>query len=478
MKKLSMIYSLFISAGFLSILKSETPFLEIRPFSPPSFEQYPASQTVDHQFPYTNQTDGVFVRFDGKEFYDDVIYPDCISGQSCYDGHAGIDFFMPFNTPILAPASGYVVSSNFAPAADPCPGGIAPNGEQGTVILAHGNGYFTVYLHLASPLNVSVGTSVETGDTLGFAGNTGCAINTHLHFEVRKGSWNINLEQPYAVDPIGWWENTPDPIQEIRNYSSEWLWVSDTLVDDGDNGFQRFQGPDWSYQNSGFNGDCWLAPPVDGMVNSRHYAIWVPNIPEDGLYDIEIFLPQNLDATTGAIYELNIKSEDSITEKQEVVIDQSLGANNFIKIGTKQLFQGNSFAIILRDVVTENSFGNYVVFDAVRIVPSLLKTQTEEPFKNESNNKTLVFNSIFPNPFNSSLTLHYKINKSAPVIFSIFDISGKIVFQSFDNTGMNGDRAFYWNGLDNDGISVTSGIYFVSVVAGKDFFSEKIIYVK
>jgi len=214
------------------------------------------------------------------------------------------------------------------------------------------------------------------------------------------------------------------------------------------------------------------------VISSRHYAIWVPNIPEDGLYDIEIFLPQNLDATTGAIYELNIKSEDSITEKQEVVIDQSLGANNFIKIGTEQLFQGNSFAIILRDVVTENSFGNYVIFDAVRIVPSLLKSQTEEPYKNESYNKTLVVNSIFPNPFNSSLTLHYKINKSAPVIFSIFDISGKIVFQSFDNTGMSGDRAFYWNGLDNNGVSVTSGIYFVSVVAGKDFFSEKIIYVK
>ena len=43
---------------------------------------------------------------------------------------------------------------------------------------------------------------------------------------------------------------------------------------------------------------------------------------------------------------------------------------------------------------------------------------------------------------------------------------------------MSGDRAFYWNGLDNDGVNVTSGIYFVSVVAGKDFFSEKIIYVK
>ena len=109
-------------------------------------------------------------------------------------------------------------------------------------------------------------------------------------------------------------------------------------------------------------------------------------------------------------------------------LENSLQTNNFIKIGTKQLFQGNSFAIILRDVFTENSFGNYVIFDAVRIVPSLLKTQTEEPFKNESYNKTFVVSSIFPNPFNSSLTLHYKINKSAPVIFSIFD-----TFNFFNN---------------------------------------------
>ena len=477
MKKLSIIYSFFIYLGFLPILKSEIPFLEVRPFSPPSFEQYPASQTVDHQFPYTNQTDGVFVRFDGEEFNDGVIYPECVPGKSCYDGHAGIDFFMPFNTPILAPANGYVVSSNFAPAADPCPGDIAPNGEQGTIILAHGNGYFTVYLHLASPLNVSVGASVETGDTLGFAGNTGCAINTHLHFEVRKGSWNINFEQPYAVDPLGWWKNTPDPIQEIRNYSSEWLWISDTLVDDGDNGFQRFQGPDWSYLDNGFNGDCWSAPPVEDLASSRHYAMWVPNVSEGGLYDIEVFLPQVLGSATGAVYEFNIKSEDGFTDKREIILNQSLGTNNFIKIGTEQLFQGTNFAIILRDVVTENSSGSHVLFDAIRIVPSLLKTQEKKPFMGRDYKK-LVVNSIFPNPFNSSLTVRYKIENTSPAVFSVFDISGKLVFQSFDNARTRGDRAFLWNGLDNSGAEVASGVYFVSVVSGKNFSSSKVIFVK
>ena len=88
---------------------------------------------------------------------------------------------MPFDNPILAPADGYVLWSSFSPAADPCPGGITPNGDQGTIIVAHGNGYYTVYLHLNEPLNVSVGDNVVVGDTLGFNGNTGCAPVSYTH---------------------------------------------------------------------------------------------------------------------------------------------------------------------------------------------------------------------------------------------------------------------------------------------------------
>ena len=116
---------------------------------------------------------------------DNLMFPDCLQGSSCYDGHAGVDYYMESGTPIIAPANGYVIWSAFSPGADPCPGGISPNGDTGMIILAHpGTDYFSCYLHLEPPLNVSVGESVETGDTLGFAGNTGCAQSPHLHFEI------------------------------------------------------------------------------------------------------------------------------------------------------------------------------------------------------------------------------------------------------------------------------------------------------
>lgn len=57
------------------------------------------------------------------------------------------------------------------------------------VMIAHNNGYVTVYAHLEK-VSVSVGQIVPTGATIGFMGNTGNSFGAHLHFEVRKYNEN------------------------------------------------------------------------------------------------------------------------------------------------------------------------------------------------------------------------------------------------------------------------------------------------
>ncbi|MFR2512698.1 MAG: murein hydrolase activator EnvC family protein [Lachnospira eligens] len=51
------------------------------------------------------------------------------------------------------------------------------------VMIYHGNGLYTRYLHLDS-LNVSVGAQVTKGQKLGVMGNTGNSFGAHLHFDV------------------------------------------------------------------------------------------------------------------------------------------------------------------------------------------------------------------------------------------------------------------------------------------------------
>lgn len=59
------------------------------------------------------------------------------------------------------------------------------------VMIYHGNGLYTRYLHLDS-LSVSVGAQVTKGQKLGVMGNTGNSFGAHLHFDVMLNNVYVN----------------------------------------------------------------------------------------------------------------------------------------------------------------------------------------------------------------------------------------------------------------------------------------------
>ena len=457
------------------LLIGQIPFLEIRPYAIPDFIQYDIKNHVDHHYPTANITDGNFRRFDGVNLTENLMFPECNQGTSCYDGHAGVDYYMPAGTPILAPADGYVIWSAFSPSADPCPGGISPNGDTGLIILAHpGTDYFTCYLHLEPPLNVSVGETVTTGDTLGFNGNTGCAQTPHLHFEVRKEAHWFNEQESYAVDPFGWWGSDPDPIESIRGNRSEWLWKSSWVVDDNDNGFQRYYGPVWDRMAVGYEGDCWIAPSTADNSASRHYAIWVPELESGGEYDISVYIPSGLDATTAAVYEIYVKNEDGQSQKTTVVHDQSQNTNGFHTIATLDLPAGSNCSVILRDFVGGESSGSFVIFDAIRFTSagtvSTVNGDVDHTFP-----EYLSINKVYPNPFNPKVTVEYQIAQKENISIWVVDLNGKKIKKIKEFQGSKGIHKAVWNGDNDYGENVSSGLYFLSIMAGNSIKTAKVL---
>ena len=54
------------------------------------------------------------------------------------------------------------------------------------IIINHNNGYYTVYAHMKGfAPNISVGSTVSRGQTIGYVGDTGWATGPHLHYEIR-----------------------------------------------------------------------------------------------------------------------------------------------------------------------------------------------------------------------------------------------------------------------------------------------------
>ena len=467
---------LLFAIMFVTPIVAQTPFLESLPYVSPDFQQYPIRHHTDHNYP-TQTTNGINARFDGRIFTNNIVAFNCPAGISCYDGHAGNDYHMPINTPILAAADGFVVWSAFSPGADPCPGGIAPNGDTGIIIIYHNNDYYTCYLHLNPPLNVEVGETVAAGDTIGFNGMTGCATSPHLHFEVRKENYFFDQQLPWVVDPYGWWGDYEDPIISLRGFENEWLWKSNWIVDDGDVAFQRFYGPNWSYQNIGYNDDSWTVPVSNDEENSAHYAIWVPELADSGEFNIDVFLPDVSDLATAAQYEIIIKDTAGINTKSTIIVDQTSNPNNFITIATVDLRTGSNCAIILRDVVGPTSSGSFVAFDAIRFVNNQQVgiSNENDPVITPSD---IIVHPSYPNPFNANTTIHYQTQQKRMIDVSIFDISGKHVNTLVDEFKESGKHAVTWGGSNNNNQTVPSGVYYCIVTSNGYRYAQKIILLK
>ena len=99
--------------------------------------------------------------------------------------HEGIDFAAEIGTPVVAPAQGQVVRSEW-------------DATYGNVIeIRHAENFITRYAHLSKRL-VTVNAMVQSGALIGNVGNTGRSTGPHLHYEIFQNGRAIN---PLTVLP-------------------------------------------------------------------------------------------------------------------------------------------------------------------------------------------------------------------------------------------------------------------------------------
>ncbi len=69
----------------------------------------------------------------------------------------------------------------------------------------------------------------------------------------------------------------------------------------------------------------------------------------------------------------------------------------------------------------------------------------------------------YPNPFNASTTIYYKLNKNGQVDLSIYNILGELIKTVESEYQYTGEYRIQWDGTDSQGIPVASGSYFYQI---------------
>jgi hypothetical protein len=84
----------------------------------------------------------------------------------------------------------------------------------------------------------------------------------------------------------------------------------------------------------------------------------------------------------------------------------------------------------------------------------------------------------YPNPFNPTTTIKYDIPVSTNVVLTIYNIMGKEVKTLVNEYQSAGILSIIWNGTDNSGNAVSSGVYIYSIQIDMNSQSKKMVLMK
>ena len=83
-----------------------------------------------------------------------------------------------------------------------------------------------------------------------------------------------------------------------------------------------------------------------------------------------------------------------------------------------------------------------------------------------------------PNPFNPRTTVSFELAAEGPVTVKVYDLKGRLVRDLLDEALTAGPQRVPWDGLDDAGQRVGSGVYMVRVVSGGQAAEHKMVLLK
>lgn len=104
-------------------------------------------------------------------------------------------------------------------------------------------------------------------------------------------------------------------------------------------------------------------------------------------------------------------------------------------------------------------------------------TSFDESVSNEDNQIEQVTSSLkltsYPNPFNPTTSISFNLDKQANVVLKIFNIRGQLVYSHRRNKLAVGQHTITWDGQDNSGNRLSSGLYLYKLLTDSGLTETK-----
>ena len=108
----------------------------------------------------------------------------------------------------------------------------------------------------------------------------------------------------------------------------------------------------------------------------------------------------------------------------------------------------------------------------------LLPENTENSTSKDTPAKSQIKTGNYPNPFNPQTEIAYSLPEDCYVKLTIYNIQGQKVKQLLDEYQSAGTKEVVWDGCDENGEKVASGIYFYRIEAGPNSATKRMVLLK
>ncbi len=84
----------------------------------------------------------------------------------------------------------------------------------------------------------------------------------------------------------------------------------------------------------------------------------------------------------------------------------------------------------------------------------------------------------YPNPFNPTTTISYELQETGLVRVSVYNMLGQKIKTLLDENQKSGNHRLQWDGTNNSGLKVTSGVYYYRIDAGDKRVVKSMLLIK